>query len=130
MSPDDNGDGDGGTRSGRRVTTTFNADALVAYSRRGNFHSDPAKAAALGLGGVLAQGMQVAGPAYGMALEAWGEDFLATGSMDLRFVGMVHADETVETTVGFHDETVDVTVTNTATDATAVVGRLTKKGRH
>lgn len=128
-------------RSVARSTTTFDAAALVAYSRRGNFHSDPTEAAKLGLGGLLAQGMQVAGPAYGMALAAWGEDFLASGSMDLRFVGMTHADETIETTLTIPatpgdgdntraDETAaEVTVTNTTTGATAVVGRFTRPDR-
>ena len=49
-----------------------------------------------GLPGLVAQGVQVAGPAYGMLLDAWGEDFLAHGEIDLRFVGMVVAGDTIE----------------------------------
>ena len=46
--------------------------------------------------GLVAQGVQVAGPAYGLLLDAWGEDFLAHGELDLRFVGMVVAGDTIE----------------------------------
>jgi len=116
-----------GSLPGHHHVTAFDADALRAYSRRGNFHSDPAQAAKLGLDGLVAQGMQVAGPAYGMALEEWGEELLAVGNMDLRFVGMVHADETIETTMSIEDEQADVTVTNTTTDATAVVGTFSRR---
>ena len=31
--------------------------------------------------------MQVAGPAYGLLLDAWGEEFLAHGTIELKFVG-------------------------------------------
>ena len=52
-------------------------DLVRAYSRRGNYHSDPAMSADLQLPGLVAQGVQVAGPAYGALLDAWGEEFLA-----------------------------------------------------
>ena len=61
-------------------------DLLRAYSCRGNFHSDPDAAAALGYERLIAQGMQVAGPAYGLLLDAWGEDFLAHGTIELKFI--------------------------------------------
>ena len=38
----------------------------------------------LGLPGLVAQGTQVTGPAYGLLLDAWGEDFLAHGSLDVQ----------------------------------------------
>jgi hypothetical protein len=38
-------------------------DLLRAYSRRGNFHSEADAAGRLGLPGLVAQGLQVAGPA-------------------------------------------------------------------
>src|SRR3981189_3364827 len=71
-------------------------ELLRAYSRRGNFHSDAGEASKLGLPGLVAQGMQVAGPAYGILLDAWGEEFLAHGEMELKFVGMVVDGETVD----------------------------------
>ena len=43
------------------------------YSRAGNFHSDPEEARRLGMPGLVAQGMQVCGPAYGVLLDAWGD---------------------------------------------------------
>ena len=64
---------------------------MRAYSRRGNFHSDAETASALGLPGLVAQGVQIAGPAYNLLLDEWGDDFLAHGELDLRFVGMVVA---------------------------------------
>ena len=73
----------------RTLTIT---EALVReYSRRGNYHSDAESAAALGLPGLVAQGMQAAGPAYAELLDTWGEEFLAHGQIDLRFVGPVYA---------------------------------------
>ena len=51
----------------RQLTIT---ESLVrAYSRRGNYHSDSDAAAELGLSGLIAQGLQVAGPAYGELLD-------------------------------------------------------------
>ena len=78
------------------VRTTITADDIRAYSRRGNYHSDPETAQQIGLPGLVAQGVQVAGPAYAVLLDAWGEDFLAHGELDLRFVGIVLADDTIE----------------------------------
>lgn len=104
----------------------LSADDLQAYSRRGNFHSDPDAAAALGYTRLVAQGMQVAGPAYGMLLDAWGEDFLAHGEIELKFVGMVTDEQTVEATVADDLEHVtesEVRVENLTAGTTAVVGR-------
>ena len=64
-------------------------ELLRAYSRRGNFHSDADEASKLGLDGLIAQGMQVAGPAYGVLLDEWGEEFLDHGDIELKFVCMV-----------------------------------------
>jgi acyl dehydratase len=76
-------------------------DLVRRYSRRGNFHSEHATAASLGLPGLVAQGTQVTGPAYGLLLDTWGEEFLAAGELDVRFVGMTVAGETVTATVTF-----------------------------
>ena len=99
-------------------------EMLHAYSRRGNFHSEPDEAARLGLPGLVAQGMQVAGPAYGMLLAAWGEDFLARGAVELKFVGMVTGGETVDASVEAADdgESAEIKVTNRDAGRTAVVG--------
>ncbi len=67
---------------------------MQAYSRRGNYHSDPALSAELALPGLVAQGVQAAGPAYGMLLDEWGEEFLAHGEIEMRFVGIVLAGDT------------------------------------
>lgn len=108
----------------------LSAGDLRAYSRRGNFHSDPDAAAALGYTHLVAQGMQVAGPAYGMLLDAWGEDFLARGEIELKFVGMVTDGQTVEATVADdleHAATSDVRVENLTAGTTAVVGHARRE---
>ena len=48
----------------RRATLDVTEELVRAYSRRGNFHSDAETATALGLPGLVAQGVQMAGPAY------------------------------------------------------------------
>ena len=108
----------------RSARLTLTADLLRAYSRRGNFHSDPEEARELGLPGLVAQGMQVIGPAYGALLDEWGEPFLAAGELDVRFVGMVTEDQAVEATIDF-DEDVDAatfTVENLDKSHVAAVG--------
>ena len=100
---------------------------MRAYSRRGNFHSDPTLSADLALPGLVAQGVQAAGPAYGVLLDAWGEDFLAHGEIEMRFVGIVLAGETIDATVEHDDETATFTVENTTAARTAVVGRAVRR---
>lgn len=108
----------------RRLTLT--GELLRAYSRRGNFHADPDEAARLGLPGLVAQGMQVAAPAFGLLLDEWGDDFLAHGIIELKFVGMVVEGETVVAVVDTDasDATIDatITVTSAATGRVAVIG--------
>ena len=108
----------------RRMTWEVTEELVRAYSRRGNFHSDAETAASLGMPGLVAQGVQVAGPAYGMLLDEWGEDFLAHGELDLRFVGMVVAGDTVEAKVEIaaDGDGAIIEVTNTTAGRTAVVG--------
>ena len=103
--------------------TTITVDDIRAYSRRGNYHSDPGTASAIGLPGLVAQGVQVAGPAYAALLDAWGEEFLAQGEIDVRFVGMVLAGEAIETAVTIEDDDADLQVSNTTKSYAAVVGR-------
>lgn len=101
------------------------AELLQAYSRRGNFHSDPEAAAGLGYRRLVAQGMQSAGPAYGLLLDAWGEDFLAHGELELTFVGLVEDGDTVLADVDLDDGdqgAARITVANSTTGVTAVVG--------
>lgn len=97
-------------------------ELLRAYSRRGNFHTDADAAAALGYQRLVAQGMQVAGPAYGLLLDAWGEEFLARGELELKFVGIVTDGETVEATADIEGTRAKVTVENHSAGTTAVVG--------
>ena len=108
----------------RRMTWKITEELVRAYSRRGNFHSDAETAAALGMPGLVAQGVQVAGPAYGMLLDAWGEDFLAHGEIDLRFVGMVVAGDTVEAKIEMaaDDAGAIIEVVNSTAGRSAVVG--------
>jgi hypothetical protein len=98
------------------------ADMLRAYSRRGNYHSEPDEARRLGLPGLVAQGLQVAGPAYGILLDEWGEDFLARGELELKFVGMVLDDQTVDAAVTIDGNEAAVEVTNHSTGKVAAVG--------
>jgi acyl dehydratase len=100
-------------------TLTITEELVRAYSRRGNYHSEASTASELGLPGLVAQGVQAAGPAYGLLLDAWGEDFLAHGEIEMRFVGMVLAGDTVEA-IANEDGTFEVT--NVTKGKPAVVG--------
>ena len=72
--------------------------------------------------------MQVAGPAYGLLLDAWGEDFLAHGTIELKFIAACTDGESIEATVGPGTEHATLTVENTSTGRTAVVGHATRHG--
>jgi acyl dehydratase len=100
-------------------------ELLRRYSRRGNYHSDPDAAAALGYSRLVAQGMQVAAPAYGMLLDEWGDDFLTHGTFTVKFVGMVTDGETADADVELGAERATITVT--CGDRTAVVGSAERK---
>jgi acyl dehydratase len=102
---------------------TITEDLVRRYSRRGNYHSEADTADALGLPGLVAQGMQSAGPAYGLLLDAWGQDFLSHGEIDMRFVGVVRAGDTVEARVGVDGDVATFEIDNATTGHTAVVGR-------
>ena len=108
----------------RRATWAVTEELVRAYSRRGNFHSDAETARALGMPGLVAQGVQVVGPAYNMLLDEWGEDFLAHGELDVRFVGMVVAGDSIEARVEIGPgELASIEVVNTTSGRTAAVGR-------
>ena len=62
----------------------------------------------LALPGLVAQGVQAAGPAYGVLLDAWGEEFLAHGEIEMRFVGIVLAGDTVDARVDVDDDDRDL----------------------
>jgi len=98
------------------------ANMLRAYSRRGNYHSEPDEARRLGLPGLVAQGLQVAGPAYGMLLDEWGEEFVAHGQLELKFVGMVLDGQTVDAGVTIAGDEATLEVTNRDTGQAAAVG--------
>jgi acyl dehydratase len=105
-----------------RASLDVTEELVRAYSRRGNFHSDAETAEALGMPGLVAQGVQVAGPAYNILLAAWGDDFLERGELDVRFVGMVVAGETIEARVEIDGRAATIEVVNTTGGRTAVVG--------
>ncbi len=102
------------------------ADLLRRYSRRGNFHSDVDAAATIGYQRLVAQGMQAAAPAYGLLLDEWGDDFLARGTIELKFVGMVLDDETVDAEVEFDPDSGSATIGVSVDDRTVVVGHATR----
>jgi acyl dehydratase len=108
----------------RRLVLT--EDAIRAYSRRGNYHSDASTAAAVGLPGLLAQGVQVAGPAFGALLDAWGEPFLAGGELDVRFLSPVYSGETVEASVSLEGTTATLEVVDLDSGRVAVTGTATR----
>jgi acyl dehydratase len=116
------------TASFVRRSTITDAD-IRAYSRRGNYHSDPATARRIGLPGLVAQGVQVAGPAYAALLDAWGEDFLAHGELELKFVAIVLADQEIETTVTIDGDAARLTVENTTAQRTAVAGTARRRSK-
>lgn len=107
-------------------TLAITPELVRAYSRRGNYHSDPATSAALGLDRLVAQGMQAAGPAFGELIDAWGDAFFAGAEIDLRFVGVVHAGDTVTATVEFDDNGATIGVTNDTAQRTSVIGTARK----
>jgi acyl dehydratase len=102
-------------------------ELLQAYSRRGNFHSDPDEARELGLPGLVAQGMQVAGPAYGLLLEEWGDEFLARGEVELKFVGMVVDGETVDASLTIDGDVAELEVVNRHRGHIAAVGQARRR---
>jgi acyl dehydratase len=102
---------------------TITEERVRAYSRRGNYHTEATTSAELGLPGLVAQGMQVAGPAYAALLDAWGEEFLARGELDIRFTGVVLAGDAVDARVDFDDGAhARIEVTNVARGIMAVAG--------
>jgi acyl dehydratase len=117
------------TASFARRSTITEAD-IRAYSRRGNYHSDPATARRIGLPGLVAQGVQVAGPAYAALLDAWGEDFLAHGEIELKFVGIVLANQEIDTTVTIDGEVASITVENATSPRTAVAGTARRRSKN
>jgi acyl dehydratase len=106
-----------------RRTLHVTEDLVRRYSRRGNFHSEHATAESLGLPGLVAQGTQATGPAYGLLLDAWGEEFLGHGQLDVRFVGMTLAGDTVSASVEIEGDDATIEIRNHARDAIVVVGR-------
>ena len=108
-----------------RRSLHLSPELLRLYSRRGNYHSDSEAAAEIGYRKLIAQGMQVAAPAYSLLLDAWGEDLLSHGTITLKFVGMVTDGETVDAEVNMDGDTASFTVTSA--ERTAVVGTATRR---
>jgi acyl dehydratase len=113
----------------RERTLTITEDLVRAYSRRGNYHSDAATAEQLGLPGLVAQGLQAAGPAYAELLDTWGEDFLAHGEVEMKFVGAVLAEQTVTARVTLAGDDATFEVVNDTAGRTAVVGTARRTTR-
>ena len=82
----------------------------------------------IGLPGLVAQGVQVAGPAYAALLDAWGEEFLAHGELELKFVGIVLAEQEIVTTVTIDDDHARPSTSRTPpSQRTAVVGTARRR---
>jgi acyl dehydratase len=111
----------------RDHTLTLTPALLRAYSRRGNFHSDPAAAREAGLSEPVAQGMQAAAPAYAVLLDAWGDEWLASGALEVTFVGMVQGGETVRAVVDLDGDQAELEVSDAASGATRVVGHASRR---
>ena len=109
-----------------RRSLLLTAELLRRYSRRGNFHSDVDAAATIGYQRLVAQGMQAAAPAYGLLLDGWGDDFLAGGTIELKFVGMVVDDETVDADVEIDADASSATINVSVGDRAVVVGHATR----
>lgn len=106
-----------------RTRSLLITDEMVrAYSRRGNYHSEAGTAAELGLPGLVVQGLQVAGPAYGELLDQWGDEFLAHGTIEMKFVGPVLAGESVTARVELDAREASFEVGNDSSGRAAVVG--------
>ncbi len=103
---------------------TIGDDLIRAYSRRGNFHTDEAQSERLGLPGLVAQGTQATGRAFGLLIDAWGAEFLEHGMLDLRFIGMVVGGDEIESDLAFgpDNNSAAITVRNISRDRIAVVG--------
>lgn len=98
-------------------------ELLRTYSRAGNWHTDASLAEEAGVGeGLLAQGMQAAGPAVGVLLDRLGDGWLRRGTLDLRFVGPVYAGEEVEARVVVDGDAAELEVVNLTRGGPAVVG--------
>ena len=104
-------------------------ELVRAYSRRGNYHSDPEQSSKLGLDRLVAQGMQAAGPAFAELIDAWGDAFFTNAEVDLRFVGVVHAGDTVTATVEFDADSATIEVHNDDAQRPAVTGTASKRER-
>jgi acyl dehydratase len=111
----------------RDLTLTLTPALLRAYSRRGNFHSDPDAAREAGLSEPVAQGMQAAAPAYAVLLDAWGDEWLAAGELEVTFVGMVQVGETVRAVVDLDEDRAELEVSDAASGAVRVVGRASRR---
>jgi hypothetical protein len=94
----------------RQRSLQLGLDLLRAYSRRGNFHSEPEIAARLGYPAPVAQGMQVAAPAYGLLLDVWGETLLRDAEVTWAFHRPVLAGQTVDARVHLGADTASFTV--------------------
>jgi acyl dehydratase len=64
-----------------------------------------------------------------MLLDAWGEEFLERGEIDLRFVGMVVAGDTIEARIEIAAdlEGAVIEVTNASAGRAAVVGQARRE---
>jgi hypothetical protein len=71
--------------------------------------------------------MQVAGPAYGVLLDEWGEEFLARGEVQLKFVGMVMDGETIDAAVSIDGDHGELDVSTRERGRVAAVGSATRQ---
>ena len=103
--------------------TTITADDIRAYSRRGQLPLRRGDRGAVGLPGSSRRACRSRTRVRAL-LDAWGEEFLAHGEIELRFVGMVLAGDDVEARGRRStDDDATIAVENVRPTRTAVVGR-------
>jgi 3-hydroxybutyryl-CoA dehydratase len=80
-------------------------------------HYDASYAAKRGFRGPLAHGLMVQGFANAIAMDVFGDSWVERGSISVKFIGPVHAGDTIDVNV-FDDGTVEAT----GPDGTTMVG--------
>lgn len=95
----DSDGGSGGLGAGERqiasLSHTFSLDEMTLFSGPGNIHSDPERAAAVGLAQPVTQGLHVAALHARLLGERWGDRWLDNAEWEVRFVGMTWPGDTV-----------------------------------
>lgn len=79
------------------LTKSITTEKMIRISGEGNIHSNEEVAKAKGLGGIIAQGGQLAGYLNEMMIKAFGEGYISGGEIAVSFVHRVRPGDTVTT---------------------------------